>query len=123
MQNGFLWWPDSNLTKEPVDYCMTVHLFGGASSPGCSNFALKCTVDDHKEEFGSVSLTLSNVLCFFIFVIFFSLVLQGLWLPLRVMQYRTQLSERSPFTSEVAGSILSENFPDVTRAQSSTNVK
>ena len=49
----FLWWPDSDLTKEPVDYCMTVHLFGGASSPGCSNFALKRTADDHEEEFGS----------------------------------------------------------------------
>jgi hypothetical protein len=48
----FLWWPDSDLTKEPVDYRMTVHLFGGASSPGCSNFALKRTADDHEQEFG-----------------------------------------------------------------------
>ena len=32
---------------------MTVHLFGGASSPGCSNFALKRTADDHEEEFGT----------------------------------------------------------------------
>ncbi|XP_028406789.1 uncharacterized protein LOC114529231 [Dendronephthya gigantea] len=49
----FLWWPDSDLTKEPVDYCMTVHLFGGASSPGCANFALKRTADDHEKEFGA----------------------------------------------------------------------
>ena len=57
----FLWWPDSDLTKEPVDYCMTVHLFGGASSPGCSNFALKRTADDHEEEFGSdIADTLRN---------------------------------------------------------------
>ena len=49
----FLWWPDSDLTKEPVDHRMTVHLFGGASSPGCSNFALKSTADDHEEEFGT----------------------------------------------------------------------
>ena len=34
-----------------------------------------------------------------------------------------QWSERSPFTSEVAGSILSENFLNVTRAQFSTHVK
>ena len=34
-----------------------------------------------------------------------------------------QWSERSPFTSEVAGSILSENFLDVTRSQCSTHVK
>ena len=34
-----------------------------------------------------------------------------------------QWSERSPFTSEVAGSILSENFLNVTRTQRSTHVK
>ncbi len=34
-----------------------------------------------------------------------------------------QWSVRSPFTSEVAGSILSENFLNVTRAQCSTHVK
>ncbi len=34
-----------------------------------------------------------------------------------------QWSERSPFTSEVAGSLLSENFLNVTRAQCSTHVK
>ncbi len=34
-----------------------------------------------------------------------------------------QWSERSPFTSEVAGSILSETFLNVTRGQCSTHVK
>ena len=34
-----------------------------------------------------------------------------------------QWSERSPLTSEVAGSILSENFLNVTRTQCSTHVK
>ena len=34
-----------------------------------------------------------------------------------------QWSERSPFTSEVTGSILSENFLNATRSQCSTNVK
>ena len=34
-----------------------------------------------------------------------------------------QWSVRSPFTSEVAGSILSENFLNVTRSQCSTHVK
>ncbi len=34
-----------------------------------------------------------------------------------------QWSERSPFTSEVAGSILSENFLNVARTQCSTHVK
>jgi len=31
---------------------MTVHLLGTTSSPGCANFALKTTADDHKAEFG-----------------------------------------------------------------------
>ncbi len=35
----------------------------------------------------------------------------------------TQWSERSPFTSEVAGPILSENVLNVTRSQCSTHVK
>ncbi len=34
-----------------------------------------------------------------------------------------QWSERSPFTSEVAGSILSENVLNVTRTQCSTHVE
>ena len=34
-----------------------------------------------------------------------------------------QWSERSPFTSEAAGSILSENFLNVARTQCSTHVK
>ena len=34
-----------------------------------------------------------------------------------------QWSERSPFTSEAAGSILRENFLNFTRAQCSTHVK
>ena len=48
----FLWWHNGILTKEPEEYCMTVHLFGGGSSPGCSNFALKCTAEDGENEFG-----------------------------------------------------------------------
>ncbi len=35
----------------------------------------------------------------------------------------TQWSEHSPFTSEVAGSILRENVLNVTRSQCSTHVK
>ena len=30
---------------------MTVHLFGAGSSPGCCNFALKKTADDHEQVF------------------------------------------------------------------------
>ena len=49
----FLWWPDGNLTQEPQEYCMIVHLFGAGSSPGCSNFALKRTAEDGEKEFGA----------------------------------------------------------------------
>ena len=48
----FLWWEDGNLNREPTRYRMTVHLFGAGSSPGCCNFALKNTADDHEQEFG-----------------------------------------------------------------------
>lgn len=47
----FLWWPDGNLEDQPQEYQMTVHLFGGASSPSCTNFALKRTVEHHSADF------------------------------------------------------------------------
>ncbi|XP_028407542.1 uncharacterized protein LOC114530160 [Dendronephthya gigantea] len=50
----FLWWPGDNpdTNQEPQTYRMTVHLFGAASSPGCSNYALKRTADDNEQEIG-----------------------------------------------------------------------
>ena len=48
----FLWWEDGDVNKEPTIYRMTVHLFGAGSSPGCCNFALKKTADDHEQKFG-----------------------------------------------------------------------
>lgn len=50
----FLWWEDGNITRDPVEYMMAVHLFGATSSPGWPNFALKRTAQDHKKEFGTV---------------------------------------------------------------------
>lgn len=47
----FLWWPEGNLSKEPEEYEMRVHLFGGASSPSCANFALKKTARDNEADF------------------------------------------------------------------------
>ena len=47
----FLWWPEGNLSEEPEEYEMRVHLFGGASSPSCANFALKKTAKDNEAEF------------------------------------------------------------------------
>ena len=49
----FLWWDEGDTSKEPKEYRMTVHLFGAASSPGCSNFALKTTADDNERSLGS----------------------------------------------------------------------
>ena len=36
---------------------MKVHLFGAASSPGCSNFGLKRVADDYQDSFGSDAAT------------------------------------------------------------------
>ena len=47
----FLWWPNSDLSQDPVDHRMEVHLFGATSSPSCSNFALRKTAQDNKDEF------------------------------------------------------------------------
>ena len=32
---------------------MTVHVFGGTSSPSCSNFALRKTASDNRSEYAS----------------------------------------------------------------------
>ena len=42
----FLWWENGDFSKDPIEYRMTVHLFGATSSPGCANFALKKTAQD-----------------------------------------------------------------------------
>lgn len=42
----FLWWPNDNLTKQPTEYCMEVHLFGGSSSPNCANLSLRKTAEE-----------------------------------------------------------------------------
>ncbi|KAF3692520.1 hypothetical protein EXN66_Car008196 [Channa argus] len=35
----FLWWPNEDTEHNLVEYKITVHLFGGTSSPTCANFA------------------------------------------------------------------------------------
>ena len=47
----FLWWPDNDLTREPAEYRMEVHLFGGTSSPSCASFCLKTTAEDNAGDF------------------------------------------------------------------------
>lgn len=48
----YLWWRDNDLNKEVIDHEMCVHVFGAASSPGCSNYALKRTAVDNCVTFG-----------------------------------------------------------------------
>ena len=47
----FLWWSNGDLDEQPEEYEMRVHLFGGASSPSCANFALKKKAKDNEEDF------------------------------------------------------------------------
>lgn len=49
----FLWWPDGDVTKEPVEYRMNVHLSGAVSSPSCASYALRKTVEDNQSEFAA----------------------------------------------------------------------
>ena len=48
----FLWWKDSDPSKVIIDHEMTAHVFGGTSSPSCSNFALKKTAADNVNKYG-----------------------------------------------------------------------
>ena len=48
----FLWWKDSDSSKVIIDHEMTAHVFGGISSPSCSNFALKKTATDNVNKYG-----------------------------------------------------------------------
>lgn len=49
----FLWGDNEEFKGDPVEYRMTVHLFGATSSPGCANFALKTTADQYQEDCGT----------------------------------------------------------------------
>ena len=48
----FLWWEDSDINKGLMDQEMCAHVFGGVSSPSCSNYALRKTASDNQEEYG-----------------------------------------------------------------------
>lgn len=49
----FYWWENGDISRSPIEYRMTVHLFGAASSPGCANFGLKRAADDYESECGT----------------------------------------------------------------------
>ena len=48
----FLWWQDGDLTQQPVEYRMLLHLFGSTSSPSCASFCLRKTAWDNTGDFG-----------------------------------------------------------------------
>ena len=48
----FLWWQDGDLTQQPVEYRMLVHLSGSTSSPSCASFCLRKTALDNEGDFG-----------------------------------------------------------------------
>ncbi|KAK0133432.1 hypothetical protein N1851_031063 [Merluccius polli] len=47
----FLWWPEGDVSKPPVDHRMTIHLFGATSSPSCASYALRRSAKDNKKHF------------------------------------------------------------------------
>ena len=48
-----LWWDNPELMGDPLEFGMTVHLFGAKSSLGCTNFPLQTTADQYEETCGS----------------------------------------------------------------------
>ena len=48
----FLWFPHGDLSKDPEEYQMLVHLFGGVWSPCCANHALRKTAVDNADRYG-----------------------------------------------------------------------
>ena len=57
----FLWRQDGDISRQPVDHEMCVHVFGGTSSPSCINYTLKRTAVDGEAKFGKEAAeTLQN---------------------------------------------------------------
>ena len=49
----FVWWPGGDTTSQPMDFRMTVHLFGARSSPSVANYALQRTAQDYGTNYPS----------------------------------------------------------------------
>ena len=45
---SFLWWENGDIKEQPQSYNINVYVFGGTSSPGCSNYALQRTARDNE---------------------------------------------------------------------------
>ena len=47
----YLWWNNNDLNREFVGYEMGIHMFGGTSSPGCCNHALRRTAIENPTSY------------------------------------------------------------------------
>ena len=47
----FSWWPNDDLSEQPIEYRIEVHLFGSTSSPSCANFCVRKTAQDNIGNF------------------------------------------------------------------------
>ncbi|XP_068735428.1 uncharacterized protein [Montipora capricornis] len=47
----FLWRPNDDISAQPIEYQMEVHLFGSTSSPSCANFCIGKTAQDNIGNF------------------------------------------------------------------------
>ena len=56
----FLWWEDGDLSKNPFDHQILVHLFGASSSPCCASLALKKTAKDFRSDFDAQTVDTVN---------------------------------------------------------------
>lgn len=45
----FLWWKDGDISIQPQEYWMKVHIFGAVSSPGCANYGLKYLAKENSQ--------------------------------------------------------------------------
>ena len=51
----YLWWEDVNFEKR-INYVMCIHVFGGTSSPGCCNYALRRTALDNVSSYSQEAI-------------------------------------------------------------------
>ncbi|KAA3671009.1 uncharacterized protein DEA37_0007414, partial [Paragonimus westermani] len=57
----FLWWPDNDVSADPVEYQMVAHPFGATSSPFCASYALRRMAEDFGSEYdGKVAEAIAN---------------------------------------------------------------
>ena len=56
----FLWCKNSDPQNEVVDHEVIVRVFGGISSPSCSNYPLKRTAADNVNKYGKEASTIAK---------------------------------------------------------------